>query len=108
MIRKSATGKYFASILVETTGTLPVASTIEAAKTTGIDPGLEHMLIQSGGEKTENPRYLRKAQKRLAIQQKIFIRKKKESRNYQRQKLSAAHIYEKVHFQRLDLHHKLT
>jgi putative transposase len=67
MIRKSATGKYFASILVETTGTLPVASTIEAAKTTGINLSLEHMLIQSGGEKTENTKYLRKAQKRKKI-----------------------------------------
>ena len=70
--------------------------------------GLNHLLIQSDGQKIENPKYLRQAQKRLAIQQKIFARKKKESKNYQRQKLNVACIYEKVRLQRLDLHHKLT
>ncbi|NNG77446.1 IS200/IS605 family element transposase accessory protein TnpB [Acinetobacter sp. ANC 4277] len=107
-ISKSATGKYYASILVETEVNLPVPSIIEADKTIGIDLGLTHMLIQSDGDKVENPRYLKKAQKRLAIQQKIFSRKKKESNNYRRQKLSVALVHEKVRNQRLDLHHKLT
>ena len=107
-ISKTATGKYYASILVETNQTKVIPSTIEADKTIGIDLGLNHMLIQSDGQKVENPRYLRHAQKRLAIQQKIFARKKKESKNYQHQKLSVARIYEKVRLQRLDLHHKLT
>lgn len=107
-ISKTATGKYYASILVETNQAKVTASTIEADKTIGIDLGLNHLLIQSDGQKIENPKYLRQAQNRLAIQQKIFARKKKESRNYQRQKLNVACIYEKVRLQRLDLHHKLT
>lgn len=107
-ISKTATGKYYASILVETNQTKVSPCPIEADKTMGIDLGLNHMLIQSDGQKIENPRYLRQAQKRLAIQQKIFARKKKESKNYQRQKLSVACIHEKVKLQRLDLHHKLT
>ncbi len=107
-ISKTATGKYYASILVETNQTKVSPCPIEADKTMGIDLGLNHMLIQSDGQKIENPRYLRQAQKRLAIQQKIFARKKKESKNYQRQKLSVARIHEKVKLQRLDLHHKLT
>ncbi|SDY35353.1 RNA-guided endonuclease TnpB family protein [Acinetobacter kyonggiensis] len=107
-ISKSATGKYYASILVETEVNLPVPSIIEVDKTIGIDLGLTHMLIQSDGDKVENPRYLKKAQKRLAIQQKIFSRKKKEAQNYRRQKLRVACIHEKVRNQRLDLHHKLT
>lgn len=107
-ISKTATGKYYASILVEVNHSKVIPSTIEADKTIGIDLGLNHLLIQSDGQKTENPRYLRQTQKRLAIQQKIFARKKKESKNYQRQKLSVARIHEKVRLQRLDLHHKLT
>lgn len=107
-ISKTATGKYYASILVETEVNLPVPSIIEVDKTIGIDLGLTHMLIQSDGDKVENPRYLKKAQKRLAIQQKIFSRKKKEAKNYRRQKLSVARVHEKVRNQRLDLHHKLT
>ena len=93
---------------METDQTKITPSTIEADKTIGIDLGLSHFLIQSDGQKIENPRYLRQAQNRLAIQQKIFARKKKESKGYQRQKLSVARIYEKVRLQRLDLHHKLT
>ena len=107
-ISKTATGKYYASILVETNQAKVTASIIESDKTIGIDLGLNHLLIQSDGQKIENPKYLRQAQKRLAIQQKIFARKKKESKNYQRQKLNVACIYEKVRLQRLDLHHKLT
>lgn len=107
-ISKTATGKYYASILVETNQAKVTASTIEADKTIGIDLGLNHLLIQSDGQKIENPRYLRQAQNRLSIQQNIFARKKKESKNYQRQKLSVARIHEKVRLQRLDLHHKLT
>lgn len=107
-ISKTATGKYYASILVETNQAKVTASTIEADKTIGIDLGLNHLLIQSDGQKIENPKYLRQAQNGLAIQQKIFARKKKESKNYQRQKLNVACIYEKVRLQRLDLHHKLT
>ncbi|AUC06476.1 IS200/IS605 family element transposase accessory protein TnpB [Acinetobacter lwoffii] len=107
-ISKTATGKYYASILVETNQAKVTVSIIEADKTIGIDLGLNHLLIQSDGQKIENPKYLRQAQNGLAIQQKIFARKKKESKNYQRQKLNVACIYEKVRLQRLDLHHKLT
>lgn len=107
-ISKTATGKYYTSILVETNQAKVTASIIEADKTIGIDLGLNHLLIQSDGQKIENPKYLRQAQNGLAIQQKIFARKKKESKNYQRQKLNVACIYEKVRLQRLDLHHKLT
>ncbi|RXS90690.1 MULTISPECIES: RNA-guided endonuclease TnpB family protein [Acinetobacter] len=107
-ISKTATGKYYASILVESELELVASTTIQADQTIGIDMGLNHMLIQSDGNKVENPKYLRQAQNRLSIQQKIFARKKKESKNYQRQKLSVAFIHEKVRLQRLDLHHKLT
>lgn len=107
-ISKSPTGKYYASLLVETEQEVIVPTTIQADQTIGVDMGLTHMLIQSDGHKQENPRYLRQAQQRLAAQQKILARKKKESKNYQRQKLSVACIHEKVRLQRLDLHHKLT
>ena len=107
-ISQSATGKYYASILVETTEIMPIATTIEADKTIGIDLGLEHLLIQSDGTKIDNPRYLKHSQNRLAVQQKIFARKQKASKNYQRQKRTVAVIYERVKNQRLDQHHQLT
>lgn len=74
----------------------------------GIDLGINHLLTLSDGSKFDNPKYLANASKRLAVQQKIFARKQKQSKNYQKQKLAVARIHEKVRQQRLDLHHKIT
>lgn len=107
-VSKSATGKYYASVLVESEATLPIPTTIEPTLTLGIDLGINHLLILSDGTKIDNPRHLSKATKRLAAQQKIFARKDKTSKNYQKQKLAVARIHEKIRHQRLDAHHKLT
>ena len=107
-ITKTATGKYHASILVENNEVVPTPTTIEPSLTVGIDLGISHLLNLSDGSKFDNPKHLAKASKRLAVQQKIFARKQKQSKNHQKQKLAVARIYEKVRNQRLDLHHKIT
>lgn len=107
-ISKTATGKYYASILVENDETSPIPTTIDPSLTIGIDLGIGHLLHLSDGRKFDNPKHLAKASQRLAIQQKIFARKQKQSKNYQRQKLTVARIYERVSNSRLDLHHKIT
>lgn len=107
-ISKTATGKYYASVLVENTNILPTPTTIDPSLTVGIDLGISHLLNLSDGSKVDNPKHLAKASKRLAIQQKIFARKQKSSKNCQRQKLAVARIHEKVRHGRLDLHHKIT
>ena len=107
-ISKTATGKYYASILVENNEVEPTPTTIEPSLTVGIDLGISHLLNLSDGSKVDNPKHLAKASQRLSIQQKIFARKQKTSKNYQKQKLAVARIHEKVRNQRLDLHHKVT
>jgi len=107
-ISKTATGKYYASILVENNEVAPTPTTIEPSLTVGIDLGIHHLLNLSDGSKVDNPKHLSKASQRLSIQQKIFARKQKQSKNYQKQKLAVARIHEKVRNQRLDLHHKVT
>ena len=107
-ISKTATGKYYASILVENNEVAPTPTTIEPSLTVGIDLGISHLLNLSDGSKVDNPKHLAKASQRLSIQQKIFARKQKQSKNYQKQKLAVARIHEKVRNQRLDLHHKVT
>lgn len=107
-ISKTAIGKYHASVLVENTDILPTPTTIDPNLTVGIDLGISHLLNLSDSSKFDNPKHLAKASKRLAIQQKIFARKQKTSKNHQKQKLAVARIYEKVRNQRLDLHHKIT
>ena len=107
-ISKTATGKYYASVLVENTDILPTPTTIDPNLTVGIDLGISHLLTLSDGSKFDNPKYLTNASQRLAIQQKIFARKQKQSKNYQKQKLAVARIHEKVRYGRLDLHHEIT
>lgn len=107
-ISKTATGKYHASILVDTDSILPTPTTIEPSLTVGIDLGISHLLNLSDGSKFDNPKHLANASKRLSAQQKIFARKQKTSKNHQKQKLAVARIYQKVCNQRLDLHHKIT
>ena len=107
-ISKTATGKYYASILVENNEVAPTPTTIEPSLTVGIDLGISHLLVLSDSSKVDNPKHLSKASQRLSIQQKIFDRKQKSSKNYQKQKLAVARIHEKVRNQRLDLHHKVT
>ena len=107
-ISQSATGKYYASILIETSENIPVPTTIDKDQTIGIDLGLEHFIIQSDGVKVNNPRYFNHSQKLLAISQKIFSRKEKESNNYHRQKKKVASCHEKVRNKRLNHHHQLT
>ena len=107
-ITKTATGKYHASILVDTDSILPTPTTIEPSLTVGIDLGISHLLNLSDGSKFDNPKHLANASQRLSAQQKIFARKQKQSKNHQKQKLAVARIYQKVRNQRLDLHHKIT
>lgn len=108
-VRKTPTGKYYASILVDTgDDVIPVPTTIEDDKTLGVDLGLSHMLILSDGSKIDNPKHLSKASQQLAIEQKILARKDKNSKNHQKQKLIVAQIHEKVSNTRLDTQHKIT
>ena len=113
-ISKTATGKYFISILCEEE-ILPLPKT---DSNLGIDLGLENFAILSTGEKIGNPRCLVSLSKKLAKEQRIlsrrgFLAKKKgiklsESSNYQKQKLKVARLHEKIVNQRKDFLHKLS
>ena len=113
-VSKTATGKYFISILCEEEIiTLPKTNT-----NVGIDLGLENFAILSTGEKIENPKFLVSLSKKLAKEQKVLSRRgllaKKNRRklsdchNYQKQKLKVARIHEKIANQRKDFINKLS
>ena len=68
-ISKTATGKYFISILCET----DIQPFIKTNSNVGIDLGLSHFAILSTGEKIENPRFLISASKKLAKEQKYYL-----------------------------------
>ena len=113
-ISKTATGKYFISILCET----DIQPFKKTNSTVGIDLGLSYFAILSTGEKIENPRFLVSASKKLAREQKILSRRGLLARqrgkslndcmNYQKQRLKVAKLHEKISNQRRDFLHQLS
>lgn len=103
-ISQTTTGKYFVSVLVEENEQLfPKLDT-----RVGIDVGLKDFAILSNGKKYENPKWLRKAEKRLAFLQRSLARKKKGSSNRNKARLKVAKLHEKIANQRNDFLHKLS
>lgn len=76
-------------------------------KTIGLDVGLNHFYTDSDGNQIENPRYLRKAERRLKKSQRRVSKKVKGSKNRRKaiNKLGRAHL--KVQRQRKDFAVKL-
>lgn len=107
-ISKTPTGKYFASILVETTNALPTPQAIEPNKTIGIDLGLKDFLITSEGIKIENPKYLKEGIERLKILQRRASKKQKGSANRKKANLRVAIQHEKITNRRIDFLQKLS
>lgn len=111
-VSRSATGKYYVSVLVET-----IAKPFPKTNSNiGIDLGLTDFIVLSDGTKVVNPKFLSKLQAKLARAQKIMSkrsavaktanRKLFDSKNYQKQKLKVAQIHEKITNTRKDFLHK--
>lgn len=107
-ITKTSSGKYFASVLVETVDVLPEKKPIASNTTLGIDVGLSHFAIFSNGEKIENPKFLKKSIERLAFLQKRLSRKVKGSANRNKARIRVAKLHERITNQRNNFLHKLT
>nr|HET6901881.1 transposase [Ktedonobacteraceae bacterium] len=72
----------------------------------GIDLGLLHFATLSDGSTIENPRYYRKAEKKLAKQQQALSRKKRGSHRRRKAVKLVAKSHHKVRNQRQDFLHK--
>lgn len=106
-VSKTKSGHYFVSILceVEASPSLPSTSQRPAV---GLDLGLTHFLTTSQGEQVENPRWLRRSERKLAKLQRKLQRKKKGSKNREKARLQLAKQAEGVSHQRRDFQHKLS
>jgi putative transposase len=107
-ISKTPSGKYFASVLVETDEKPLPKPEIKYETTIGIDLGLTHFAILSNGEKIENPKHLQKSLNRLKFLQRRLSRKKVGSKRRDKARICVAKLYEKITNQRNDFLHKLS
>ncbi|MFV8327431.1 RNA-guided endonuclease TnpB family protein, partial [Flavobacterium sp. ZS1P14] len=102
-ISKTPTGKYCASILVDTKETTQSKPIISPETTIGIDLGIKTFLVTSNGEEFENPKYLNKQLSKLKYVQRKYSKGKSKTRKYR-----LAILHEKVANQRKDFLHKTT
>lgn len=103
-ISKTPSGKYYASILVEYDKSFVLLN----GNKIGIDLGLKKFVITSNGEKYDNPKYFKQAQKKLKRLQRSLSRKVKGSSNRVKARNKVALAHDKVANKRLDMHHKLS
>ena len=100
-ISVTPTGKYFASILVDTNTEIPIKAPIKENTTIGIDLGIKDFAITSEGEVFKNPKNLRKAQGKLKYLQRKYSKNKGK-----RTKQRLALLHEKIVNKRKDFLHK--
>lgn len=103
-ISKAPNNQYYISILVNT-------ENIQLPKNDnkiGIDLGLKEFAICSNGDRFDNPKNLKKSEKKLAKLQKSLSRKVKESNNRNKVRLKVAKLHQRIANQRKDFLHKLS
>lgn len=100
----SATGKYYASLLMEVEIEVPAPS----EKAIGIDVGIAHFATCSDGRKFKNRKFFLQAQKKIAREQRRLARMVKGSNNYRKQRLKVARCYETVTNRRSAMLHELS
>ena len=103
-IERSKTNKYYCSICVD----VDQEEYEHTGEVIGIDLGIKDLVIDSNGNKYENPKYLNKVEKKIKLLNKLYSKKTKGSKNQEKARLKLAAAYEKLSNKRKDNLHKLT
>lgn len=106
-VSKTASSKYFVSILVEENKATPKQIPAEFASCVGIDLGIKDFAVLSDGNRIENPKFLQKKIKKLQRASRAHSRKTKGGKNRAKSRVKLARIHESVANSRRDFHHKL-
>lgn len=107
-ISMTPSGKYFASVLVDTSIQELLAMTIQGDTTLGIDLGIKSLAVCSDGRTFDNPKNLQRSLDRLKLLQKRLSRKQKGSSNRNKARIRVARLHEHIVNSRKDNLHKIT
>lgn len=107
-VSKTTTNKYFVSVLIDNQVELPKKKPLIERTTVGIDLGIKTLAVLSDGKQFDNPKFFRTAAANLRRQQRSLTRKKKGSKNREKQRLVVARCYEKITNQRKDYLQKIS
>lgn len=103
-VRRDAAGRYFVSMMAETT----VEPMPQRTNAVGLDFGLKDIVVTSNGWKSGNPRHVRQVQRKLKRAQRGLSRKTKGSNRRKRAVARVARLHAKVADTRADALHKLS
>jgi len=101
-------GRYFASVLVDTDMQEPPTSAPHPEASLGIDLGIKSLAVCSDGRRFGNPKNLQKGLERLAMLQRRLSRKQRGSANRNKARIKVARLQEYIANQRKDNLHKIT
>ena len=103
-IKLEASGRWFASLLVDTN----IAQLPKSDKQIGLDVGITSLIATSNGDKIANPKHFKQLRKKLKRVQKALSRKQKGSNNRHKARLQVARVHAQITDARKDFLHKLT
>jgi putative transposase len=103
-IKLEASGRWFASLLVDT----DIAQLPKSDKQIGLDVGITSLIATSNGDKIANPKHFKQLRKKLKRVQKALSRKQKGSNNRHKARLQVARVHAQITDARKDFLHKLT
>jgi len=97
-------GRWYVSVQVRE----EIGVTRATGEPIGVDLGVKDMAILSDGRRFENPKPLRKAQRKLKRIQRQLARRKRGSNNYKKTKAKIARLHHRIANIRRDALHKAT
>lgn len=103
-IRREATGKWYACF---SCASVPVRVLEKSTSSIGIDVGIKSFLVDSEGNKIDNPAYFRQSERLLRRRQRRLCRRMKGSNRRSKARLLVAKAHERVKNQRNDFLHKV-
>ena len=107
-VSMTPSGRYFASVLVDTNIQEMPKSATSTSTSIGIDLGIKSLAVCSDGRTFDNPKNLRKSLNRLAMLQKQLSRRQKGSSNRNKARIKVARLQEHISNCRKDNLHKIT
>lgn len=107
-ISRTATGKYYASILVDNGVKIPETMPVRPETTIGIDVGISNLVVTSHGKVYPNIRALKSNLDKLKVLQKRVSKKKRGSQNRRKANKRVAVLHERILNIRTDHIHKIT
>ena len=107
-VSMTPSGKYFASVLVDTAIQELPPIRVQVDTALGIDLGIKSLAVCSDGRTFDNPKNLQKSLGRLKLLQKRLSRKQKGSSNRNKARIRVARLQEYIANSRKDNLHKIT